>query len=64
MTWKAIAAIAGRMRWTGSAVAGLSRQGIGFDSRSIASALGVSVDEVNVALTDLCVFGVFELKGK
>ena len=64
MTWKSIGRIAGSMRWTGAAVLQLSTQGTGFDSRSIARRLGVSVDEVNVALTDLCLFGLIELKGE
>jgi Mn-dependent DtxR family transcriptional regulator len=64
MTWKSIGLIASRMRWTGAAVLQNSTEGGGFDSRSIARRLGVSVDEVNIALTDLCMFGLLELKGE
>jgi hypothetical protein len=64
LTWKSIGRIASTMRWTGAAVLQSSTQANGFDSRSIARRLGVSVDEVNVALTDLCLFGLIQLKGK
>jgi DNA-binding GntR family transcriptional regulator len=64
MTWKSIHRIASRMRWSGAAVLRLSNQGRKFDSRQIARRLGVSVDDVNVALTDLCLFGLIELKGE
>ena len=65
ITWKSIRLIAGTMRWTGASVLELSSQrGFRFDSRAIAGRLGVSVDEVNVALTDLCLFGLIELKGE
>jgi plasmid maintenance system antidote protein VapI len=64
MTWMSIGRIASRMRWTGAAVLRLSAQENRFDSRSIALRLGVSVDEVNIALTDLCLFGLLQLKGK
>jgi len=64
MTWKSIQQIASRMRWLGSFI--LENQGQShrpFDSRIVAQSLRVSVDEVNVALTDLCMFGLMELKG-
>ncbi len=64
LTWKSISGIASRMRWTGAAVLRLSEQGSGFDSREVAHRLGIWVDEVNVALTDLCLFGLLQLKGK
>ena len=64
LTWKAIGRIAGSMRWIGASVLRVSPQGGGFDSREVARRLGISVDEVNVALTDLCLFGVFQLKGR
>jgi hypothetical protein len=65
ITWRSIRGMAGRLRWTGAAVLQISRQrGFSFDSRVIASNLGVSVDDVNVALTDLCLFGLVELKGE
>jgi hypothetical protein len=64
LTWKAIGRIASSMRWTGAAVLRLSQQGSGFDSRQVAHRLGISVDKVNVALTDLCLFGLLQLKGK
>jgi transcriptional regulator with XRE-family HTH domain len=63
VTWKSIGQIARTMRWTGSALLQLSRRGK-FDSRDFARRLNVSADEVNVALTDLCLFGVIELKGE
>ena len=63
VTWKSIGQIARTMRWTGSALLQLSTQGK-FDSRDFARRLDVSVDEVNLALTDLCLFGVIELKGE
>lgn len=66
MTWKSIGRIAGTMRWLGAAMilqvqAQTQRP---FDSRILARSLKVSVDEVNVALTDLCLFGLMELKGE
>jgi transcriptional regulator with XRE-family HTH domain len=64
MTWKSIRRIASRMRWCGAAVLRLSNLGRGFDSRQIACRLGISVDDVNVALADLCLFGLIELKGE
>ena len=64
LTWKSIGRIATTMRWTGAAVLQSSTQACRFDSRSIARLLGISVDEVNVALTDLCLFGLIQLKGK
>jgi transcriptional regulator with XRE-family HTH domain len=65
MTWKSIRLIACRMRWTGAALLRLSGQpDFQFDSRSISRELGISMDEVNVALTDLCLFGLIQLKGK
>ena len=57
--------MAGTMRWTGTAVLRLAAEpGFRFDSRQIARRLGVSVDEVNITLTDLCLFGLIELKGE
>jgi len=64
VTWKSIHRIASKVRWTGAAVLQLSGQGNRFDSRRIAHQLGVSVDAVNIALTDLCLFGLLQLKGK
>ena len=64
MTWKAIRTLSGNMRWLGASVLALQAQRGRFDSRAVAQALGVSVDEVNVALTDLCLFGLVELKGE
>jgi transcriptional regulator with XRE-family HTH domain len=65
ITWKSIRGIAGNMRWTGTAVLQLAGDpGFRFDSRAIARQLRVSVDEVNVALADLCLFGLIELKGE
>ena len=63
MTWKSIQQIAGTMRWTGAFILKAQPQKP-FDSRLIAKTLRVSVDEVNVALTDLCLFGLMELKGE
>lgn len=63
MTWKSIQTIASTMRWTGSSVLNAAGEGKKFDSRRISRRLGVSVDDVNMALTDLCLFGLIELKG-
>jgi hypothetical protein len=63
MTWKSIRQIAGTMRWTGAFILKTQTQKP-FDSRLMAQTLRVSVDEVNVALTDLCLFGLMELKGE
>jgi transcriptional regulator with XRE-family HTH domain len=63
VTWRSISRIARTMRWTGSAVLQLSAQS-NFDSRDFARRLNISVDEVNLALTDLCLFGVIHLKGE
>jgi hypothetical protein len=64
MTWKSIGRIARTVRWPGASVLKVSSQETRFDSRSVARQLGVSVDEVNIALTDLCLFGLLQLKGK
>jgi transcriptional regulator with XRE-family HTH domain len=64
MTWQSIQGIATRMRWTGTAVLQVSRSGRAFDSCAVAQSLGISVDEVNVALTDLCLFGLLQLQGE
>jgi len=65
ITWKSIQEIASGMRWTGAAILQLaSEPGFRFDSRVIARQLKVSVDEVNVALSDLCLFRLIELKGE
>ena len=64
LTWKSIRLLARHVRWTGSAMLQISGEGNGFDSHQAARALGVTVDEVNVALTDLCLFGLIQLKGK
>lgn len=65
MTWKSIQQIAGTMRWTGAFILKMQTQPERpFDSRFVAQTLRVSVDEVNVALTDLCLFGLMELKGE
>ena len=66
MTWKSIRQIAGDMRWLGGSIIlrNQSQPSRPFDSRLMAQALRVSVDEVNVALTDLCLFGLMELKGE
>jgi transcriptional regulator with XRE-family HTH domain len=64
MTWKSIRGIALKMRWTGASVLSSASGGAKFDSRLIASNLNLTVDEVNVALTDLCMLGLIELKGE
>jgi predicted transcriptional regulator len=63
MTWKSIGRIAATMRWTGSAILKAYSELEGrFDSRQIAEKVGISADDVNVALTDLCLFGLINLK--
>jgi hypothetical protein len=66
MTWKSIRQIAGTMRWLGGSIIlqNQTQPRRPFDSRLLAKALRVSVDDVNVALTDLCMFGLMELKGE
>jgi hypothetical protein len=65
MTWKSIQAIVASMKWTGSAVLEAhARAGEKFNSAKIAARLGISIEEVNVALTDLCLFGIMNLKGE
>jgi plasmid maintenance system antidote protein VapI len=63
VTWKSIERLARSLRWMGTSLLPLSEEKR-FDSREFARQLGVSVDEVNVALTDLCLFGLIELKGE
>lgn len=66
MTWKSIRKIARTMRWLGASII-LQKQTQPqrpFDSRAVARALRVSVDDVNVALTDLCLFDLMELRGE
>ena len=62
ITWKSIRTITPKMRSTGSSVLNSAGSGVKFDSRRIAQNLNLTVDEVNVALTDLCMFGLIELK--
>jgi plasmid maintenance system antidote protein VapI len=63
LTWKAIRRIATRLRWSGTrALREYQRSGSLWDSRAIAGRLVVSIDEINVALSDLCLFGLIELK--
>jgi plasmid maintenance system antidote protein VapI len=64
LTWKSIHRIAGKVRWTGAALLQLSAEDSKFDSRAMARQLGISVDEVNIAFTDLCLFGLLQQKGK
>ena len=63
MTWKSIQAIAGKLRGNGLGVLSATEARERFDSRLVAKRLGISVDEVNVILTDLCLFGMVRLKG-
>jgi len=62
MTWNSIRRLALGLGWIGSVA--LRESPAGWDSRALANRLGVSVDTVNVALTDLCMFGLIELKGE
>ena len=65
ITRKAVSSIAGSLRWNGAAILKASGStAVHFDSRVIALRLGLSVDEVNIALTDLCLFRLIELKGE
>jgi hypothetical protein len=63
ITGKSMRVIGTKLRWNGSTVLGRAALPVKFDSRHIARSLNLSVDEVNVALTDLCMFGLIELKG-
>jgi hypothetical protein len=65
ITRKSVRSIGNSLRWNGASVLKVSgAAAFGFDSRIIAQNLGLSVDEVNVALTDLCLFRLIELKGE
>ena len=65
VTWKTIRHVATTMRWTGAGILELASQpGYHFNSRRVATQLGISVDEVNIVLADLCMFGLIELKEK
>jgi len=65
ITRKSVHSIAGSLRWSGASVLKVSGPAaVRFDSRVIAQNLGLSVDEVNIALTDLCLFRLIELKGE
>jgi hypothetical protein len=62
---KAVGSIGRALRWNGSAVLRTAgAPALGFDSRIIADRLGLTVDEVNIALTDLCLFHLIELRGE
>ncbi len=64
ITRKSVRSIASSLRWSGSSVLRVSGAEVfRFDSRVVAKNLGLSVDEVNIALTDLCLFQLIELKG-
>ena len=61
LTWKSIRRIATQLRWAGSKILSTaSGCGPGWNSRAIAHQLGMTTDEVNIALTDLCLFRVPE----
>jgi transcriptional regulator with XRE-family HTH domain len=65
LTWKSIRLIASRLRWSGRAVLKISAGcAPGWDSRTIAARLGLTIDEVNITLTDLCLFGLPENRGE
>jgi len=65
ITGKSVRSIAGSLRWNGTSVLKVSGQSaVHFDSRIMAQRLGLSVDEVNIALTDLCLFRMIQLKGE
>ncbi len=65
LTWKSIRRIATQLRWTGRAILQQSGGcGPGWDSREVARHLGITVDEVNITLADLCLFGLPEEKGE
>jgi len=64
MTWKSIGHIAGRIRWTGANALQTYRKHGAWDSRHIAGELGLSIDEVNVALSDLCLLGLIKMGGE
>jgi len=61
MTWKSIRHIAPSVRWIGASTLQIYKTRGGWDSRAIAAELGVSVDKVNVALSDLCLLGLMEM---
>lgn len=65
LTWKSIRRIAQRLRWAGRSVLEVTGGcGPHWNSRSIADRLNLTVHEVNVTLTDLCLFGLPENKGE
>jgi len=65
ITRKSVRSIASSLRWNGASVVRVSGQSaVHFDSRVMAQRLGLSVDEVNIALTDLCLFRLIQLKGE
>src|SRR5262249_20233765 len=64
VTWKSVHKLAGNLRWSGKSVSDAFVQQGRFNSQAIANQLGISVDEVNIALTDLCIFRLIELKGE
>ena len=65
ITRKSVSSIGGSLRWNGTSVLKVSgKSAVRFDSRVIARQLGLSVDEVNIALTDLCLFRLIQLKGE
>ncbi len=64
ISWKSIRTLTPRMRGAATSVLTNASKAPKFDSRRIAQNLNLTVDEVNVALTDLCMFGLIELKGE
>jgi hypothetical protein len=64
VTRKSVRSLAGSLRWNGTSVLKAGQATVHFDSRVIAQDLGLSVDEVNIALTDLCLFRLIQLKGE
>ena len=65
ITRKSVCWIGNKLRWNGASILQISGPcAARFDSRFIAKRLGLSVDEVNIALTDLCLFRLIELKGE
>ena len=62
LTWRAMRHLALSLRWPGRQVLSVATP-TDFCSGSVAAQIGMSVDDVNIALTDLCMLKLIQLQG-
>jgi hypothetical protein len=62
LTWRTIRRLAVSLKWPGRDVLSVATP-TDFRSRVVAAQIGMTVDDVNVALTDLCMLKLIQLQG-